>query len=465
MFELKGKQVLVIGLGGRGAAACDLLLSQGADVLGVDQADSAPLRDEAERLRGVGVQVALGVKDLRASDFALAVVSPSVALNSPCVQSALARAIPVVSELELGLQQAHCLSIAIAGTNGKATTAMLVERILAAAHRKTLIAGHRAQPVCSVIEQSRDLDYLILQASALQLASTRFFRPTVSVLLNLAPDHLDRFSHPDDLVRAYAALFKQQQAFDWAIIQSEALAVLKRLNLPVPAKTITFSASDPEADLHLDRGLIISRLPNWPGPLLDMDHCCLRGPHNAENIMAALAVGRVLRLPLETMLDPLKKAASPPHCCELVREVNGVRFINDSKATNLDALHKAILSVQPAPGRPANLLLIAGGVESGQPYHDLAPLLSSRVKHVFLIGQASAKIRSAWSLFTPCTLSASLIEAIAEAAKNALSGDVVLLSPACSSFDQFRDYKNRGEIFCQTVKSISGGGPEDTPNR
>ena len=247
-------------------------------------------------------------------------------------------------------------------------------------------------------------------------------------------------------------------------MQSEALARLRELDLPVPAKTITFSAKDPEADIHLDRGLLISRLGNWSGPLLDMDHCQLRGPHNAENLMAALAVGHVLRLPLETMVDTMKTYAAGPHRFELVAEINGVRYINDSKATNVDALEKAVLAAPAGQSGQPNILLIAGGKDKGLEYHEVGPLLSKRVKHAFLIGEAGEKIRAAWSLFTPCTVLDSLIEGVTEAVKNSASGDVVLLSPACSSFDQFRNYQERGEKFCQMVKSISRGSPSGDPN-
>jgi UDP-N-acetylmuramoylalanine--D-glutamate ligase len=195
-----------------------------------------------------------------------------------------------------------------------------------------------------------------------------------------------------------------------------------------------------------------------------MDHCQLRGPHNAENLMAALAVGHVLRLPLERMVEPLKTYSAGPHRFEWVGERDGVQFINDSKATNIDALQKALLAIQPGSEAAANIWLIAGGQDKGLEYHDAGPLLSRRVKHSFLIGEAREKIRSAWSLFTPCTVLDSLIEAIFEAAKNAASGDVVLLSPACPGLDQFRSYQERGEIFCRTVKSIARGVSTRHPN-
>jgi UDP-N-acetylmuramoylalanine--D-glutamate ligase len=240
---------------------------------------------------------------------------------------------------------------------------------------------------------------------------------------------------------------------------------LKELDLLPPSKTITFSAHDETSDIYLDRGLIISRLPNWEGPLLDTDQCQLRGPHNAENMMAALAVGRALRLSLEQMVETLKVQPHGAHRFELVAEQNGVQFINDSKATNPEALQHAILSTRAGEGGKPNIWLIAGGRDKGVDFHTLSPLISKRVRGAFLIGEAREKIRSAWSLFTPCTLMDSLLEAVTEAAKNATSGDVILLSPACSSFDQFQNYQQRGERFCQIVKSISWGGSVATPNR
>src|SRR6267154_293056 len=464
MYDLKNKNVLVIGLGGRGRAACELLHRSGASVFGVDSADTGDLRAGVEELRALGIEIALGVAVPPQRQFSLAVLSPAVPTDTDLVQAVVSTKVHMIGELELGFQQSKCLSIAIAGTNGKGTTAELVERVLAQNHRKTVLSGHRARPVCSVIDQTRDLDFLVLQVNSFQLEMTEFFRPAVAVLMNLAPDHLDRYTAAADYVRANARIFRNQQAFDWAIIQSEALARLRELDLPVPGKTITFSANNRNADIHLDRGLLISRLPNWSGPLLDIDHCQIQGPHNAENLMAALAVGHVLRLPLETMVDAMKTYTAGPHRFELIAEINGIQFINDSKATNVDALHKALLAARSGRAGEPNILLIAGGKDKGLEFHDIGPVLSKRVKHAFLIGESSEKIRAAWSLFTPCTVFNSLVEALTEAAKNAASGDVVLLSPACSSFDQFRNYQERGEKFCRFVKSISRGAPSGDPN-
>ena len=286
---------------------------------------------------------------------------------------------------------------------------------------------------------------------------------SVAVLMNLSPDHLDRYASADDYVRTFAAVFRNQQAFDWAIVQSEALERLRALRIEVPAKLVTFSATDAKADLYLERGLILSRAPNWEGPLLDTAQCQLRGPHNAENLMAALAVGRALRVPLEVMVEAAKSCPAAPHRFEIVCAAQGVTFINDSKATNLDALCQALRTVQPASGGQPNIWLIAGGRGKGLDYHGAGPLLTQRVKGVFLIGEEAENLRAAWGLFTPCTPVGSLLEAVAEAARIASEGDVVLLSPACSSFDQFRDFQHRGEVFCQAAKTIYGGGSVENP--
>jgi UDP-N-acetylmuramoylalanine--D-glutamate ligase len=458
MLDLVNKQVLVIGLGGRGQAAAALLRRVGANVTAVDAADTEALRDAAKTLRAEGVQVELGGKKLPQTQFDLAVVSPAVPANSPWIKELVDRKIVVIGELELGWRLTKCLAIGVSGTNGKGTTAELIEQILVQNHRKTNLAGHGGRPVCSIADQTSDLDFLVLQVNAFQLETTQFFRPAVSVLLNATPDHLDRYASQDEYLRAYGNLFRCQQAFDWAVVQTEALAKLKQLDIVPPSKTITFSAHDQNSDLYLDRGLIISRIGNWEGPLLDIDQCRLSGPHNAENLMAALAVGHALRLSLEDMTEVLKKQTSGAHRFEIVAEQNGIQIINDSKATNPDALGHALLATRAGEAGKPNVWLIAGGRDKGVDFHSVGPLISKRVKGAFLIGESREKIRSAWSLFTPCTLVDSLLEAVTEVAKNAAPGDVVLLSPACSSFDQFQNYQQRGERFCQIVKSISWGG-------
>ena len=453
-MSYQNQSVLVIGLGLSGQAAAEFLLRRGARVHAIDTARTEGLQASAESLRKLGALVTLGVQLLPSVDYQLAVISPGVPLDLPCVQQVRAAKVPLIGELELGYRESLCLNVAITGTDGKTTTTRLIEQMLLQCHKRTVAAGNVGTPLTSVADQTKDLDLLTLEVSSFQLETIEFFRPSIGVLMNIAPDHLDRHKTLDAYVRAKARLFENQQVFDWAIIQSAALARLKGVGAKIPSKIITFSAVDQKADLYLERSLLISRLPGWEGPLLDMDQCQLAGPHNVENCMAALAVGRVLRLPLEETVAAVKSFKPLPHRCELIGEVDGVRYVNDSKATTLHALEAALRAVPTAAGRAQNVWLIAGGKDKGLEYHDVGPLLSQRVRGTFLIGETRERLRSAWSLFTPCSLCGSLLEAVRDAARRAQPGDVVLLSPACSSFDQFQNYQHRGEVFRQAVTDL-----------
>src|SRR5437588_9001828 len=243
MFQLIDKQVLVIGLGSRGQAMCRLLSQEGAKVVGVDCDRTPALCEAAENLQQLGVQIGLGVLEAPARSFDFAVLTPARPRQNGLLKAIRRQNLPVVSELELGFREAKCLTVAIAGTNGKGTTAELIERMLSHNHRRTSVAGQGARPVASVLEAGKELDFLILPANSFQLEATNLFRPTVAVLLNLAPAHLDYYTSAADYVRACAHVFVNQQAFDWAIVQAAALSTLRDLNLPVPGKTITFSAT------------------------------------------------------------------------------------------------------------------------------------------------------------------------------------------------------------------------------
>ena len=451
MIDLENKKVVVLGLNPSGLAASYLLAQSGAKVVLIDRLNTDGLERAAKEIDSSKIMVSLGVTALPEEKYDFAVVSPEVSLRDPFLAELKQKGIQIISELELSYQQTLCLNIAVTGTNGKTTTTQIIERVLAHCHRKTEVCDETRLPLSAVAAQTKELDFVTLEVSSFQLEHTQFFRPTIAVLLNTAQDHLDRYDSMAEYIQTKARIFANQQTFDWAIVQSESLAQLRALNLPVPAKVITFSANNRNADLFLDRGMIVSRLEDWAGPLLNLEHCRIRGPHNAESLMAALAVCRVLRLPLEQTAEALKNYELPPHRCEVVAEVDGVTFVNDSKSTNVGALHRALLSLPEGRAGEPNVWLIAGGRDKKFDFHDIGPLLSQRVKGALLIGEAREKIRAAWSLFTPCTLVNSLLEAVPEAAKKAASGDVILLSPACSSFDQFRNYQHRGEVYRNAV--------------
>ncbi len=452
MDEYKNKRIAVIGLDASGSAVARLLQAAGAEVFVVHPNDAKTSQIQTFSKEFKGVNLISENNLLKDIDFV--VHSAHVSASTPFIRGLVAQGIPILSDVELAHRHFSCLAVAITGTNGKTTTAEILAQMLAGAQRKTARAGASGLPVCSVTAESKELDFLTLDLNSFQLESIDLFRPAVAVITNIRPDEMDVYGTMANYARTIGNIFKNQQIFDWAIIQSEALAHLRALDVPIPSKVITFSANNRRADIFLDRGLLISSLPNWSGPLFNMEQSKLRGPHHAENVMAALAVGRVLRLKLEEMISTVKTYRPGAHRDELVAEWNGVRFINNSKAMNVHAVEQSIQALDAAPGNEPNIWLIAGGVDKGLDYHDLGPVLARRVKGAFLLGQAREKLRSAWSLFTPCTLVDSLLEAVSRAAENAVSGDVVLLSPACSSLDMFQSYQERGEIFREAVKQL-----------
>lgn len=463
MFKLKGKRVLLVGLGSRGRAACRLLCDNGASVVAVDCKEDDLLRREIEPLTKLGVEVHLGLTKPLAKlldGVELSVISVGGIRETAWVRALSKADLPLIGELELGSQKLRCLNIAVTGTNGKTPAAKLIEQILIGGQRETRLAGKVDYPICDAVEESKELDYLILAVNSFQLELTQFFSPTVAVVTNIAPDHMDHYGSMAEYVKAKARIFANQQPFDWAIIQSEALAQIRSLGIEIPSKIINFSASNRRADISLDRGLIVSRVPGWEGPLMDFTECQLQGAHNAEILMAALAVGRVFRIPLEQSVDILRNHPPLPHRCELVAELDGVSYINDSRCTNLAALKKSLSSMKSGSGGNQNIWLLAGGRDKGGAYHDIGPLLSQRVKAVFLMGETRENLRAAWSLFTPCLLVDSLEEAVLQSAEMAEEGDVILLSPASEDSGSVNGYQHRGEMFRRSVELLAGTSTE-----
>src|SRR5688500_16951560 len=406
--ELRNRKVVVVGLDASGLAACDLLNSLGATVYGI--LVSAQGASQKRTLANGSIRIC--EEKTVPQDVDLVIHSSQVARQNETVQGFVSRGVEVISDLELAGRNLFCLSVAITGTNGKTTTAELIASMLESAQRKTVRAGASGEPLCGITQSSRELDFATLDLYSFQVESDEHYRPSVVVITDLRGVHLDSYASTADYVRSIGRIFKNQQVFDWAIVQTEALAHLRSLGVEIPSKLITFSARNRRADIYLDRGLLVSSLPNWSGPLFKMDQCALPGPHNAENIMAALAVGRVLRVPLEQMVLALKTYRPGPHRLETVAEINGVQYIDNSKAMNVDAVQQSIEALPVGVGGEANIWLIAGGKDKGLDYHDLGPLLAHRVKGAFLLGETRERLRASWSLFTPCTPVASLLEAV-----------------------------------------------------
>jgi UDP-N-acetylmuramoylalanine--D-glutamate ligase len=439
------RAALVIGLDESGLAAARCLQRGGVRVLAIDAgAGSCPTAVDRARAQGIEVRSAGGWLE---GEFELAVVGASVSWGAPILRDLRRQGMEVISELELGYRQSMCLNLAVAGTHGKTSVSAMLARVLEQAGRSVMRSDADTRPFCEVVGQSRTLDYLIIEAEPGSLEGVKHFRPTVGILLNLAPQGGGRWATVEELAPALFGLYRQQQNFDWAIVQSEAMRQLKALGYELPSKVITFSATDPDSDLGLDRGLLLSRLPGWAGPLLDIDTCKVRGPHSAENLMAVLAAGHVLRVPLDDMVRALRSYAPEPGCYEWLGRHEGVEYVNDGGSNHPEALRAALQGIPTGEAGVANVWLIAGGADDGHDFHDLGPLIARRVKHAFLLGSASYRMQAAWNLFTPCTAMGSLLEAVENAAHVAVRGDSILFSPGCSCDAMFSSPQLRGEAF------------------
>ena len=429
----------VLGLGTSGEAAAKLLRREGADVTVFDSADTAALRERARSIGEQGIKVILGPDAERAKiHFDLTVLSPGIDPHVELVQNFARQKAEFTGELELAFQFCQKPVIAITGTNGKTTTTQLVELMLNQAGFRTIACGNIGMPLCDAIERQSELDFFTVEVSSFQLETISAFRPKVAVWLNLTPDHLDRYRDMDEYRDAKLRVFERQEESDFAVVNAR--DVLPTL----PANRIAFSAYPGEADLLLSSDSILFRGER----ILALSETNLRGVHNAENLMAALGVAHALNIPWEKASVGLKEYRLLPHRCEQVADICGVIFVNDSKATNLDALVKALESQARA------VVLIAGGKDKGFPFDSIAPLVKQKVKHAVLIGEMAERIERSWSPVVACTLAASLAEAVTIANSNAKPGDTVLFSPGTSSFDMFKNYADRGNQFRQRVQEL-----------
>ena len=455
MEDLSGQQVIVIGAGASGQAAALLLARRGALVCLADEG-SANLSDaEVYALESLGIDIRLERSDLPNRSWNLAIVSPGVPPASKLMRQLLQRRVPIISEIELAFRFSKCPAIAITGTNGKTTTTRLIEAVMRHSGRKTLVAGNIGRPFCSVADDGAALDCMVLEISSFQLEHVDRFQPRVAVLLNLAPDHLDRYASFEDYCRAKARIFENQDKDDWAILQWEAKERLVNLGVEFGQKTRTFSEKNPAADVFYDRGLLVRRIAGKDKVIYDCSAGKLLGAHNAENLMAALLAGHAVSLATNEMRAALANCRSQPHRFEVLEPVGGVLAVNDSKATNPDALGAAIEAADSLlASASSRLWLIAGGVNKRLSFQNLGLLVSDKVSKAFLFGRDQEEIRSAWGRFTECFLYRTLDRAVRAAFQQARAGDVVLFSPGCASFDQFQSYADRGDQFCSLVDEL-----------
>jgi UDP-N-acetylmuramoylalanine--D-glutamate ligase len=453
MMELKGKKVLVVGLGKSGLAAALFLRRQGAQVTVSDIRSAEALAKDIPALLEEGINVEAGGHGLltfRRQD--LIVVSPGVPLDTPELAQVRSFGLPVIGELELAARFLKGKILAITGSNGKTTTTTLVGEILKAAGLQTLVAGNIGVPVISLIEESTDESWSVLEVSSFQLETTQQFHPQIAVILNITPDHLDRHGTLENYAMAKERIFAAQDKDDLVVLNADnarAAAAAQRS----PAKVYWFSLENPVSQgAWVEEGQIVYR-DSKDAPVetvMPLSGIPLKGQHNVENVLAAVCASRLAGAPADDIRRAIEEFRAVEHRLEYVATINGVEFYNDSKATNVDATAKAIAAFS------SGIHLILGGKDKNSDYTLLGDLLRARVKAVYTIGSAAAKIESHLRGVVPIHSCETLDRAVTTAAAAAHPGEVVLLAPACSSFDQFESYEHRGRTFKELVHESRG---------
>jgi UDP-N-acetylmuramoylalanine--D-glutamate ligase len=444
--ELAGKRVVIVGLGASGVAAARLCVRRGARVVANDGKPLAELSEPARALEGLGVTlVAGGHAQAGIPGADVVVVSPGVPLL-PEVREAEARGVAIWGEVELAVRSmAHPAPVvAVGGTNGKSTTTSLAGALLSAHGLRAFVGGNLGEPLADRADDR--FDVVVLEVSSFQMERVDRFRPHVSALLNVTDDHLDRYASFDDYARAKGNAFARQTADDWAVVPAGDALCLREARRGA-ARVVTFG---PGGDFEVTDDAVVDRRA---GERYARDDMALTGGHNALNVAAALACVAPLGVPAQTARAVLRTFHGLPHRTVLVADVHGVRYYDDSKGTNVGASVTALEGL-----REPRTVLIAGGRDKGGSYEPLALALTRKGRAAVLIGEAAPALERAIGSRVPVERAGSMEHAVRLAASLARPGDAVLLSPACSSFDMFRDYKHRGDEFVRCVRELEKEG-------
>jgi UDP-N-acetylmuramoylalanine--D-glutamate ligase len=449
--SLAGRRVTVVGLAKSGVAAARLLRTAGADVTGLDAKPVATLGREAAGLADLGVRLIGGGGDTAAA-FAgadLVVVSPGVPLDGAQLAPAHARRVPIIGELELGWRAMEADTTAITGTNGKTTTTALIGAVLAQQPRPVLVAGNIGTPLCANALSFPADGLVVCEVSSFQLETAETFQPRVAVVLNVTPDHLDRHRTFAAYVDAKARIFANQGSSDCAVLNADDEAT-RALGPRAHAPVVWFSRQRELAQgVFVRGGWIVARLSGHVEEICPLSEIFLRGQHNVENVLAATACALWTGLAPAAIRAAIARFRGVAHRIEWVRELKGVQYFNDSKGTNVASTLRALESFSE------RIVLIAGGKGKGQAWEPLADAARGRVAHALLIGEDAPKIGAALAAATiPVTQCRSLQEAVDRARALAAPGDVVLLSPACASFDMFDNFEHRGDVFKKLVERL-----------
>ena len=447
-IDLRGKRVLVVGLARTGVATAKFLKTRGATVSTTEMKTREEMGAAVREVEAVAVRSEWGGH--RTQTFLgqdLVVMSPGVDLKIDPVQEALKRGIPVISEVELAYRFLEAPIVAVTGTNGKTTTTLLIGEMLKEAGKAVGVGGNVGEPLILFAEGPGRWDVVVAEISSFQLEAVELFRPRLSVLLNVTEDHLDRYGRYEDYIEAKARVFMNQSPEDLAVVNRDD-SIVRKIGKGVKAKAFFFSLQEElqEGAFRHDQGIrlrLMGKEEDYP-----LAKARLKGIHNVENMMAAILTARLLGCPQEAVERALSGFEGLEHRLEFVRGIGGVRFFNDSKGTNVGSVVKSLGSFSEP------VILIAGGKDKRTDLGPLHDLIRERVKRLILIGEAKGRMARELGGLTDTVMAGTLEEAVRLAYETARGGDVVLLSPACSSYDMFRDYKERGEVFKEAVRRL-----------
>jgi UDP-N-acetylmuramoylalanine--D-glutamate ligase len=443
-LKVAGQQFLVIGAGKTGQSVAQFLARYGARVRLVER--TAEALDRPTLPDGIEVRVGDTAEDLL-DGIDVVIPSPGVARGHVLLRRALGCGLPVLSEIELASRVLACPILAVTGTNGKSTTTVLLGTMLKEVGMRVFVGGNLGTPLIDACLEEQKLEAAVVEVSSFQLEWVYMFRPQVAILLNLTPDHLDRYSDIREYQRAKAALFAAQQPGDVAVLNRDDPWVWNQRR-ETRGAAISFGREPVEFGTFLDGNTIIYCGPEPLPRSFRLDGVSLQGAHNQENMMAAVTAAAIWGIPDAAIQRGLERTGGLPHRLQLVRERDGVRFFDDSKGTNVGAMEKSLASFS------GNVILLAGGYDKGGDFSALTPLLRTRVKHVILFGAAGPTIRSQLNGTVPSSVVPNLTAAVQQAARYAVPGDTVLLSPGCASFDEFTDYAARGRRFRELVEAL-----------
>ncbi|MGA8150632.1 MAG: UDP-N-acetylmuramoyl-L-alanine--D-glutamate ligase [Terriglobales bacterium] len=448
-MDVNNKRVLVVGLGKSGVASALFLKARGARVTVSDTKTPDQLKEEIPKLLDEGIAVETGghgERTFQGQD--LIVVSPGVPVDAPPLVQARALGEKVIGEIELAARFFPGRIVAITGSNGKTTTTTLAGQIVTAGGSPTVVGGNIGTPAITLVQGATPETIAVLEVSSFQLETIQTFHPRIAVVLNITPDHLDRHGTFEAYTDAKARIFENQRADDFAVLNADDLTTAGLFSR-TQAQVFWFSRKkEVQRGAHVHDGRVWFRDATGQREIMLTSEIPLKGAHNDENVLAAVCVGALMAVPPERIRQTIRDFKAVEHRLEHVATVRGVEYYNDSKATNVDATIKALESF------PANIHLILGGKDKGSDYTVLNDLLRQRVKRVYTIGTAAAKIESQIKGAAEIVHAETLENAIQRAYEAAQTGDTVLLAPACASFDQFRSYEHRGKVFKEVVGKL-----------